>query len=259
MFDYAYLIELLTPVRSGPDLAEDKKSVFVERYRRILASGCGVSVPDNPMGKPRYALLDMIQGSGLPVDTEKIVMNLNTFHAKDNLDGLLETAARTGIRYLLVIRGDGGPALPRLDPQSIGGKLSVATSIDLLGYINRTYAGTFVTGAAFNPYNATTFETNRLKQKMDAGAQFVITQPLIGKNAVIDRLMDLPISTVIEAWMSKNVDLLFKSVRVQKAANAEAYDPVKNLKRLHAAYPSACVYLSMLSFKQDWKAVLPRI
>lgn len=259
MFDCAYLIELLTPRRSGPDLAKDKMDVFPKRYHRILNANCGVSVPDNPMGQPRQAFLDMIQRFGLPVDGEKTVMNLNTFHEKAELDALLKKAATTGINYLLVIRGDGGPALPKLNPRGIGGKLNIATSIDLVRYINRSYSGTFITGVAFNQYNQTALEIDRLKQKMDAGAKFVITQPLIGKDATVDRLLEFHIPIVIEAWMSKNVDLLFKSVRRQKDGSAEAYDPVENLDRLHKAYPRNCMYLSMLSFKQDWKRILPRI
>jgi hypothetical protein len=41
-----------------------------------------------------------------------------------------------GLKYLLVVRGDGGPNLPKLDPKSIGGGRNVATSPDLLRYIN---------------------------------------------------------------------------------------------------------------------------
>jgi hypothetical protein len=37
------------------------------------------------------------------------------------------------------------------------------------------------------------------------------------------------------------------------------YDPAQNLKVLHDAYPHNCVYLSMLSFKQDWKHLLPKL
>ena len=67
----------------------------------------------------------------------------------------------------------------------------------------------------------------------------------------------LPI--VIEAWMSTNIDLLYKSVRKEKDKKAESYDPVNNLNQLHDAYPKSCIYLSMLSFQQQWNSILPRI
>ena len=59
--------------------------------------------------------------------------------------------------------------------------------------------------------------------------------------------------------MSKNIDLLYKSVGKKTDASADAYDPVKNLNALHDAYPQNCVYLSMLSFKEDWKRILPKL
>lgn len=259
MFDCAYLIEILTPKRATLGDLEERMNSFAERYRRSFDSGSGVSIADNPMGQPRYSLLEVIEFSNLPVQPSTTVMNLNTFHAKEELDAMLHRASNLGLKYLLVVRGDGGPALPKLEPKSIGSKKSVATSIDLIRYINREYSGVFVTGAAFNQYNPIDFESDRLKQKIDAGARFVITQPVLGKDPKVDLLEDFNIPVVIEAWMSKKVDLLLKSVRREKDERTAGYDPVKNLNLLHQAYPKNCVYLSMLSFKQDWKSILPRL
>ena len=257
MFNYPYLIELLSPKRSNDDQFDTLLNRFAERYRRILDAGCGVSIPDNPMGQPRLGALESFDLRDLSVDSEKVVMNLNTFHTKRELDGLLQKAAKVNLKYILVVRGDGGPLLAKLDAKSIGGSKSVATSIDLIQYINTEYPGQFITGAAFNPYNPMPFELNRMKQKIDAGARFAVTQPIIGKNENVDKLNDLDISVVVEAWMSNNIDLLFKSVGKKKGEKVEKYDPVENLNALHEFYPPSCVYLSMLSFKQDWKEILP--
>jgi methylenetetrahydrofolate reductase (NADPH) len=259
MFTCTYLIEILTPKRATLGDLEERMTGFAEKYRRSFDSGSGVSIPDNPMGQPRYSLLEAIEFSDLPVYPEKTVMNLNTFHTKEELDGMLTRASHFGLKYLLVVRGDGGPALAKLEPESIGSTKSVATSIDLIRYINREYTGVFITGAAFNQYNPIPFERDRLKQKIDAGAQFVITQPVLGKDPNVDVLEDFNIPVVIEAWMSEKVDLLLKSVRREKDERAEGYDPLKNLRILHDAYPQSCVYLSMLSFKEDWKGMLPRL
>jgi methylenetetrahydrofolate reductase (NADPH) len=259
MFDYPYLIEILSPKRETSKPVEEMMDAFAKRYSRVMDSGLGLSIPDNPMGQPRYSALEAIEFCGLPVEPERIVMNLNTFHTKAEFDGLLEAASKIGLKYLLVVRGDGGPALPKLDPESIGGKKNVATSIDLLSHINREFPGMFITGAAFNQYNRMPFETDRLKQKIDAGAKFVITQPVIEKDPNVDLLEGFDIPVVIEAWMSKNVDLLFKSVRKEKDERTSGYDPVENLKILHEAYPENCVYLSILTFKEDWKTILPRL
>jgi methylenetetrahydrofolate reductase (NADPH) len=135
----------------------------------------------------------------------------------------------------------------------------VANSIDLIRYINSEYPNQFITGAAFNPYKPMPFELNRMQQKIEAGARYVVTQPIMGKDKSVELLEDLNIAIVVEAWMSDNIDLLYKSVGKEKDENAEKYDPIENLKALHEFYPKYCVYLSMLSFEQDWKEILPRL
>ena len=259
MFNFPYLVELLSPKRSTGDQIEALLDRFAERYRRIIDAGCGVSIPDNPMGQPRLGALESFELRDLSVDSEKVVMNLNTFHTKSELDGLLQKAAEANLKYILVVRGDGGPLLPKLDSKSIGGNRSVATSIDLIRYINSEYSNHFITGAAFNPYNPMPFELNRMKQKIEAGARYVVTQPIIGKDKSVEMLKDLNIAIVVEAWMSNNIDLLYRSVGKKKDEKADKYDPIENLKALHEFYPQCSVYLSMLSFKQDWKEILPRL
>ena len=259
MFNYPYLVELLSPKRSNDDQFDSLLDRFAERYRRIIDAGCGVSIPDNPMGQPRLGALESFDLRDLSIDSEKVVMNLNTFHSKSELDGLLQRAAKVNLKYILVVRGDGGPLLPKLDSKSIGGNKSVATSIDLIRYINKEFSDQFITGAAFNPYNPVPLELNRMKQKVDAGARFAVTQPIIGKDENVDRLKDLNIAVVVEAWMSKNIDLLYQSVGKNKDEKAKNYDPIENLKALHAFYPQCSVYLSMLSFKQDWQEILPKL
>ena len=255
MFKYPYLVELLSPKRTS-DKMEYFLDRFAERYKRVVDAGYGVTIPDNPMGQPRLGALESIDLRSLPVDPEKLIMNLNSFHTKQELDELLGKAVDANLKYILVIRGDGGPLLPKLDPESIGGKMNIATSMDLIRYINREYPGKFVTGAAFNPYNRMPFELNRMNQKVEAGAKFAITQPVIGQDENVDKLKDLGIPVVVEAWMSNNIDLLYKSVGKEKDEKAEEYDPVKNLEALHESYPECCIYLSMLSFKEDWGEIL---
>jgi methylenetetrahydrofolate reductase (NADPH) len=259
MFDCPYLIEILTPKRSNVERIEDQMETFAERYCRAVDSGNGVSIPDNPMGEPRYSGLEAIESCKLPVDPARTVINLNTFHTKDELDSLLRAAARTGLKYLLVVRGDGGSALPKLKPGAIGGIGTVATSSDLIRYIHIEYPHLFVTGVAFNQYSPIYFETERVRQKIEAGAKFVVTQPVIGKDPHVDLLGNFDIPVVIEAWMSKKVDLLYKSVRKEKEERAQGYDPVDNLRILHESYPEKTIYLSMLSFSQDWRLILPRL
>ena len=80
MLDCSYLIEILTPKRATPDRIEETMKSFAEKYRRIISSGSGVTIPDNPMGQPRYSALEAIEYCGLPLEADNTVLNLNTFH-----------------------------------------------------------------------------------------------------------------------------------------------------------------------------------
>ncbi len=253
-----YLIEILTPLKEGADPRNVKLKRFAARYRRIVDSGCAVSIPDNPMGNLRLPALRALELLDLPVDPEKLMINLNTFHTKDELGVFLKTALEKGVRYLLIIRGDGSSELPKLQPEEFDIDVKMVTTVELLEYINRKYGGSFITGGAFNQYKPIKIELQRLERKINAGAKFIITQPVIGKDPNVDLLKDYGIPIVVEAWMSNNTDLLYKSVRIEKDANAEKYDPVKNLSILHEAYPDNAFYLSLLSFKSDWEKTLPR-
>lgn len=259
MLDIPYIIEILTPRRSAGADIDRMLERFAERFHLIMEAGCALSIPDNPMGQLRLGAIESFELQRLTFDPERVVMNLNTFHSKEELDLLLHKAAGLGLKYILVVRGDGGPDLPRLDPQSIGGSYNIATTIDLLTYINSEFADTFVTGAAFNPYKPMPSELDRARQKIQAGAQFMVTQPLIGRNEHIDSLAVICKNVVVEAWMSTNIDLFYKSVGRERIEQADQYDPLGNLNTLHEVYPHCCIYLSMLSFTKNWSELLPRL
>jgi methylenetetrahydrofolate reductase (NADPH) len=151
MHNFPYIIELLSPKRSPAEKIDNLLDRFSGRFQQIMEAGCGVSIPDNPMGQPRLGALECIDLMKLPIDPDKLVVNLNTFHTKEELDELLNRATDSGLRHILVVRGDGGPLLPKLDPKKIGAEKSVVTSIDLIRYIHRSHTGRFITAAAFNP------------------------------------------------------------------------------------------------------------
>ena len=110
MIDCNYLMELLTPPSDGG--APDRTAVnrFAERYYRAVDHAMGISVPDNPMGRPRHSFVEIIATAGLPVAPQRTVMNLNTFHSKEELDRLLSSAAgaATGARTARAAAGARG-------------------------------------------------------------------------------------------------------------------------------------------------------
>jgi methylenetetrahydrofolate reductase (NADPH) len=256
MFDFPYIIELLTPKKTEGPPPEQLLNRFGERFKRAIQAGCAVSIPDNPMGNLRMGALATIELLGVTYDPERLMINLNTFHRKDELDQILEGALRAGVRYLLVVRGDGGPALSRLEPASIGGRFNVVSSAELIDFINRTYPGKFVTGAAFNHYNPIEAELRRMEKKIAAGARYIVTQPVIGRESRLNRLKDLQIPLVVEAWMSHNIELFSQSVG-DDILSLDGYDPEENLHLLHDSFPDSCIYLSMLNFKEKFEELLP--
>jgi methylenetetrahydrofolate reductase (NADPH) len=95
-----------------------------------------------------------------------------------------------------------------------------------------------------------------MQRKMKAGAAFIITQPLIEKNEVVDRLLEKypEVPLIIEAWMSKKLHLLSEAVGYEIPENTE-YDPISTLKMLHKLYPGCGVYLSLLGFKTQYDLI----
>ena len=250
-----YHIEIIPPKQDSQKLEADLKQ-FASKLDRVMNSGFTASITDNAMGLLAFQGHECIEELGLPVKPEQILIHLNTFHTKRNLDEILDSCRRLGIRSILAISGDGSTRLPKLHPADIdaGGALSV-TSVELIRYLRRHYPD-FTVGAAFNPYEPEAHEFEKLNRKLDAGASFVITQPIIERNRVVDKLLreypTLPVT--IEAWMSKKLYLLSDVVGYPIPEDAE-YDPVSTLRSLQAEYPQCGFYLSLLGFKTQYPLI----
>ena len=254
--DASYVIELLTPKQNDQDF-EAKLEEFARRYRRILDHGAVVSICDNPLGNLHFTAMEVADFLELPLDGDRTLLHINSFHRKDDLDAFLTKARDRGIRHLLAVSGDGGPRLPKLEPSDLRLDAKVVTSVELLRYIERECPGSFTCGVAFNQYEPLEHEREKLKRKIDAGARFAITQPVVGAEAAVEDLRSEGIPVVVGAWMSKRIDPLCECVGVKKPENA-VYDPATNLARIHEVYAGWPIYLAQLGFKFDWGALLTR-
>jgi len=255
--DRPYLIELLTPKQSEESF-EDQLKVFAERYHRILGAGAAVSIPDNPLGNLHFAALEVAQYLSLPLDPDRTLLHLNSFHRRKDLDAFLGGAAELGLRHLLVVSGDGGPRLPRLEPGELGVEGKTVTSVELVRYVQREFPGRFTCGVAFNHYEPVEHEMEKLRRKLEAGAGFVITQPVVCCDQGLSAIASLSVPVWAGAWMSKRIDLLLACVGTAGPAELPPYDPYANLSALQAAYPDFGIYLSMIPFKRDWGPFLTR-
>ena len=251
-----YHVEILPPKQETEKLETDLEN-FANKYNRVMESGYYACITDNAMGHLSFQGTELIEELELPVYPEQIMIHLNTFHTREDLDNILNTCRSKGIKYLLIVSGDGSERLPKLQPADIGAEgVESVTSVELLKYIQREYAGAFVSGVAFNPYEPEDHEFAKMERKLAAGASFIITQPLIEKNPVVDRLLDRypDVPVTIEAWMSKKIYLLSEAVGYEIPENT-AYDPIATLKMLHRLYPKCGVYLSLLGFKTQYDLI----
>ena len=252
-----YIIELLTP-KQNDESFEEKLVKFSERYRKILDHGAVVSICDNPMGNLHFTAMEVMDAMELPLDPERTLLHVNTFHRKVDLDGFLAAARGRGLKYLLVVSGDGGPRLPKLEPGDIGVQAKSVTSVELLRYIEREHPGAFTCGVAFNQYEPLSDEREKLSRKLAAGARFVITQPSIGRDPGVADLADAGVEVFVGSWMSKKIELLCDCVGVKKPEGG-TFDPLENLRTVDRAFPSWGIYLAQLGFARDWGEVLTRV
>ncbi|OQB13627.1 MAG: bifunctional homocysteine S-methyltransferase/5,10-methylenetetrahydrofolate reductase protein [Firmicutes bacterium ADurb.Bin193] len=251
-----YHVEILPPKQSTEKLEADLE-LFAEKYNRVMESGYCACITDNAMGLLAFQGHEIINELNLKVNPEQVMIHLNTFHTKSNLCEILDTCMAKGIKYLLIISGDGSDRLPKLQPADVEAEdVQSVTSVELLRYIKRHYPDTFTLGVAFNPYEPPEHEFEKLKRKIDAGAEFIVTQPIIEKNAIVDEMIqkypDIPV--IVEAWMSKKLYLLSDAVGYPIPEDTE-FDPIKTLMQIHRDYPNCGVYLSLLGFKTQYHLI----
>jgi methylenetetrahydrofolate reductase (NADPH) len=243
-------VEILTPKQKSAKLDEDLER-FADKYTKVVEAGYVACITDNPMGMLSFQATEVIPEFDLPVEPEQLVIHLNTFHTRKGLDEILTTAADMGAKYLLTISGDGSERLPKLTPECIGLDCNTVTSVELMEYIHREYPGQFSCGVAFNPYDPPEHELERMKRKVDAGAEYIITQPVIGQDPVLEDLKQFNIPIIVDAWMSKKLHLLSECVGYEIPEDTP-YNPLDNLKELQKNYPDFGLYLALLGFKTQY-------
>jgi len=248
--DKIFHVELQTPKRSSEDIEKDLL-VFEDKYRKVVEAGWIVCITDNPMGLLSYGAMETIDLLGLPVRPEQLMVHLNTFHTKKELDEILASFAAAGGRHLLVVSGDGSQRLHRLEPDEVGIDCKTVTSVELIRYIDREFPRRFACGVAFNPYEPQDAEIEKMKRKADAGASFIITQPIIGRDDRLAGLEPFGLPVTLDAWMSKKLHLLSECIG-HEIPEGTPYDPMENLRELRRNYPDYGLYLAILGFKTQY-------
>lgn len=255
IFKSRNLIELLTPKQNSPDFENDLKT-FLIKFNKIRQYNAVVSIPDNPLGNLHFAAPEVLSYLGVAIEPERCLIHLNTFHRKNDLDDFLRQAKELRVKYLLCVSGDGSQRVARLNPVELGTSAETVTSVELLDYINKSYPGVFECGVAFNQYEPAEHESHKMKRKLAAGAKFVITQPVIGRDERIPPLIELGVPVYIGVWMSRKIDLLKQCLGAETTGLPVDYDPLKNLQILRETYPGYGIYYSLLGFNRDWNEII---
>lgn len=244
-------VEIVIPKQSTETLEEDMAK-FADKYNKVLNAGHVICLTDNPMGNLCFQATEVIPELNLPVKPEQLMLHLNSFHTREHLDEILAKAAELGIKYILVVTGDGNERLAKLSPDAIGVSANTVTSVELMKHINKEYPDKFSLGVAFNPYEPQDHEMEKMKRKVDAGARYIITQPVFGLDErVLKVKAETGLPVIVEAWMLKKLNMVSQCVGYDIPINP-SYDPMANLKELIRLYPDCGFYLAVLGIKTQF-------
>jgi len=162
------LIEVVPPV--GPDagpLMHLLKSVSNLTFDAF-------SVATNPVAKPRMSAMAICTLARQETGKPAILHCTTRDHNRLSLQGMFWGAQALGIKTVLVATGD----MVAIDDRQI---TTTVRDMDVFGLVDMARQSGLQTGVVIDPHpESNGFERaiRRLKQKVDAGAQFAVTQPI---------------------------------------------------------------------------------
>ncbi len=189
--------EFVTSVELVPPRGWDPEPLVAEARRVRLAGVDVVSLPDTPRGRARMGSLP----AGLLLGRETGLDVLVHYACRDrNMLGMISDllgAAAAGIRNVLVITGDLSPTGPYPDHTAVLDIDSIGLT-NVLHHLNRGRdpgghpvepSTPFVIGVALHQAAGDLErEHRRFRWKVEAGAEFAVTQPIFDPDALHDFL-----------------------------------------------------------------------
>lgn len=203
---FAVSVELQPPKGWKPD-------AMVAQARTLKGAGVdAVSIPDGARAQSRMSAI----ASAIVIQRETGVEPLVHYTCRDrNMVGMVSDllgGAAAGIRNLLIITGDP----PRLGPYPDATSVFDIDSIGLTNVVHRMNQGQdpggnpigeptrYVIGVATNPWAAEPDrELKRLYWKVEAGAEFAVTQPVFdvkGLESFIKRAAEFRLPVIAGIW-----------------------------------------------------------
>ncbi len=219
--------EFVTSVEIVPPRGADA-SRMLDGVRALKAAGVNaVNVPDGPRAQSRMGALM----TSLLIEQQVGIESVTHYCCRDrNLLGMLSDllgAAALGLRNLLIITGDP----PKMGPYPDATAVFDVDSIGLTNLVSRLNRGLdpgghalgaptcFVIGVGVNPAAIDPAqEISRFEWKVDAGAEFAITQPVFDADQLerfLERIAHVRIPVVAGIWplvSARNAEFLANEV-----------------------------------------------
>ncbi len=204
--EFVRSVELLPPKGWQP-------AQMIEQAKALKTAGVdAVSIPDGARAQTRMSAI----ASAIVIQREAGIEPLVHYTCRDrNMVGMVSDllgAAAAGIRNILVVTGDP----PRLGPYPDATSVFDIDSIGLTNIVHRMNLGLdpggnplgeptrFVVGVAANPWaQDLERELKRLYWKVEAGAEFVITQPVFdvkGLESFVKRAAEFKLPIIAGLW-----------------------------------------------------------
>lgn len=234
--DWITTVELVPP--RGCDLTE-----IIEKSKKLHRHGVdAVNLPDGPRASSRISSLVAAEQILRAANIEPILH----FCCRDrNLIGMqadLLGCAAFGINNILFITGD--PPKLGLYPDATG--VFDTDSIGMVAVQKRLNRGVDVGGLGFKPATQAVIgvgvdptaldrkrELERFRKKIDAGAEFAITQPVFDPNALLrflDEFGDCPIPIIAGIWPLAN----YRNAEFMQNEVPGVIVPDETMKRMEA-------------------------
>jgi methylenetetrahydrofolate reductase (NADPH) len=177
----------------GPGAFEMRQELVLENARKAAQSGkvCAISITDNPGGNPAIAT-DILCAEILKAGIEPVVHIAMRDKSRNQAESLLFQLTALNINNVLMLTGDYpsnlgflGRSKPVFDLDSVNGLRLVAEmnrgmEREIMRKPVRLAASSFYAGVAFSPFKQMEAEVMgqfyKMDKKMEAGADFVITQ-----------------------------------------------------------------------------------
>jgi homocysteine S-methyltransferase len=134
----------------------------------------GFSVATNPVAKPRMSAMALCLLIRQKTGKQAILHCTTRDHNRISLQGMLWGAAALGIDTVLVATGDFVALADRATTSDV-------RDLDVFGLVGMSRAAGLHTGVVFDwrpEFNGLAREIQRLGRKIEAGAQFAVTQPV---------------------------------------------------------------------------------